>query len=102
VRRDDAIVTLVSCDDGSSSSDADNLPEQALVLPYVRTLVEVEVLKAGGTTGVARCSANLIIESLSEESVQAMTNGGRPAAIWTEISELAPSSVKTCVASAPA
>jgi hypothetical protein len=102
VRRDDAIVTLVSCDDGSSSSDAANLPAQALVLPYLRTLVEVEVLKAGGTTGVARCSANLIIESLSEESVQAMTNGGRPAAIWSEISELAPSSVKTCMASAPA
>lgn len=98
VSRDVDTVTLDSCDRGSAaSSGVNNLPDQALLLPFVRASIAAQVLTGGGTSEVARCVSQTVIDNLSDEAISDLTEGTMVKTVRDEISGLAPSAIKECV-----
>jgi len=101
LHREGDVVTLRSCDEGSVAEDANALPDQSLLLPLVRASLAAEVLKAGGTMAVAGCVSRSVVLDLSDDGVRNLTEGGPPGPLRAEISDIAPSSLQACMATAP-
>ena len=99
IGRDGGVVTLRSCDEGSAAEDANALPEQALLLPLVRAIMAGGVLDSGGTTAVAECVANRVVDGLSDDAVSSLTEGGPPGQVRAEFSDLAQPAVDACLQS---
>ncbi len=97
VTRAGDIVTLRSCDRGAVGSGvANDLPDQAVLLPFLRASIAAQVLQAGGTEAAAGCSAQQIIDRLPADSVAALTQGRGAKTLRSEIAKLAPSAVQAC------